>query len=129
MDVVARSGDAGIAEWLIAQLDDKRLHPSERTRSVRLLMGDATTRELGYRALLARFDQLAKGSFGGATDLLSAPAGFCSRDAAARIERDLRPKVAQYKIAPLDLDRTIEQVRDCGVLKQAKGGELAKSML
>jgi len=35
MDVIARSGDAGIVGWLVAQLDDKRLHPSERTRAVR----------------------------------------------------------------------------------------------
>ena len=35
MDVIARSGDAGIVGWLVAQPDDKRLHPSERTRAVR----------------------------------------------------------------------------------------------
>jgi biotin operon repressor len=127
MDTIGRSGDPAIAQWLIDHLDDNRLRASERTRSVRLLMADAATRDIGYRALVARFDQLSKGIFNGASSLLSAPDNFCSADAAAMIERDIRPKIAQYRISPLDLDRTIEKVRDCGELKQAKAGELASA--
>lgn len=128
MDTIGRSGNPAIAQWFLDRLDDKRLHASERTRTVRLLLADAATRDLGYRALLSRFDELSKGSFNRGADLMSAPAGFCSIEAAAMIEHDLRPKVAQYETGSLALDRTAEQVRDCGALKQAKGRELANAL-
>ena len=92
-------------------------------------LSEPATRDFGYRQLLRNFDRFTKsaGIFT-ASALVGAPVAYCSTEAAAMIDRDLRPKVVQYKVSAIDLDRTIEQVRDCGVLKQAKGAEMATAL-
>jgi hypothetical protein len=60
-----------------------------------------------------------------ASTLPSYANGFCSVEKASVIETALRPKVDQYKRGGLSLDRTVEQVHDCGVLKQARGAKVA----
>jgi aminopeptidase N len=126
---IAGSGDMGIAEWVAGRIDDKRLRLNEKMLVTIAMLSDPATRDFGYRTLLQRFDQFTKGAgIFTATALVSAPVAYCSAEAAAMIDRDLRPKIVQYKVSPLDLDRTIEQVRACGALKQAKGAEAAAAL-
>jgi hypothetical protein len=52
----------------------------------------------------------------------------CSVEQADRIERTLGPTIQKAGVAVLELQRTIETVRDCAALKQSKGGELARAL-
>ncbi|WP_419826257.1 M1 family aminopeptidase [Sphingomonas sp.] len=129
MSAIAGSGDMDVAQWLAGKIDDARLRQNEKLYAVMYTLSEPATRDFGYRQLLQNFDRFTKsaGIFT-ASALVGAPVAYCSTDAAAMIDRDLRPKVVEYKVSPIDLDRTIEQVRDCGVLKQAKGAEMATAL-
>ncbi|MFN5779578.1 MAG: hypothetical protein ACK44O_08925, partial [Novosphingobium sp.] len=54
-------------------------------------------------------------------------AGFCSVQRADEIASLLRPKL-QGKTGALGLERSIERVRSCGVLKDARGTELSAAL-
>lgn len=63
-----------------------------------------------------------------ASTLPAMAARYCSVEKAAAIETAMRPKVEQYQRGALSLDRTVELVHDCGVLKQARGAALAAAL-
>ena len=86
------------------------------------------TREVGYTWLKAHLDEMLNGAGGIflAARLPSTLAGFCSVDQAKEFEA-LRPRFAGRSGA-LELERTIERVRDCGVLKDARGAELSAAV-
>ena len=50
--------------------------------------------------------------------------GFCSTERAEEIAASLRPRLAGTT-AELELERTIERVRSCGMLKQARSAEVS----
>jgi hypothetical protein len=82
------------------------------------------TRDLGYAYMHDHLDQLLTGGAGifFSSEIAQVLAGFCSVDSANAIARDFGPKLAG-KSAQLDLERTIERVRDCGLLKTARGAQ------
>jgi aminopeptidase N len=123
---VAQGGTASVGAFVLAKIDDPRLRPGDRLSLLRGLMSAPATRDAGGAWILGHFDALTKdaGIFVAAT-LPGYFSGFCSVDKAAEIEATLRPKVVQYQRGALSLDRTVEQVRSCGVLKTARGGEVA----
>ncbi len=123
---LGRTNDGATARWLIAHMADTRLRPSDRQGVLRRLMSQPVTRDTAFDWLTAHYDDFVKdnGIFTAST-LPSYAAGYCSVEKAAAIEAALRPKVVKYKRGALSLDRTVEQVRDCGVLKQARGAEIA----
>jgi len=53
--------------------------------------------------------------------------GFCSVARADEIAGFLRPRLAG-KPSELDLERTIERVRSCGVLKEARAAEASRAL-
>jgi hypothetical protein len=126
---VGSTGNADTAQWLIGKFDDKRLRVTEKIRVIYQLMSEPATRDLGYGYLVKNFDPLIKqaGIFT-MSGLLSVPVAYCSIDKAREIEATLRPKVEEFKRGALSLDRTVEAVHDCGVLKQAKGAEMAAAL-
>ncbi len=126
---LGRSDNAATGRWLIDHMADKRLRPSDRLGLLRRMTFEPTTRDLAFDWLLAHYDDFVKdnGIFTAST-LPSYASSYCSVDKAAAIEAGLRPKVVKYKRGALSLDRTVEQVHDCGVLTQARGGELAKAL-
>jgi aminopeptidase N len=120
------TGDLVTGRWVLVHIMDKRLRPSDRLSLLRGLVSKPRTRDMGFVWFLAHYDDFVKdnGIFVAST-LPSYANGFCSVEKAAAIEAALRPKVDQYKRGGLSLDRTVEQVHDCGVLKQARGAEVA----
>jgi hypothetical protein len=54
--------------------------------------------------------------------------GFCSVEEAETIGRDLRPRFAG-KPAELELERAIERVRNCGVLRAARKAEVTEAVM
>ena len=52
----------------------------------------------------------------------------CGAAAADRVERELGPKVMKLNTGVLEFRRTLERIRDCGILKQAKSAEMAAAL-
>lgn len=124
---VAGSGQAEIARWLLG-LRDERLRPSEQRALLREVLQTGATREIGYAWLRDNLEGLTKG--GGIFFTARLPQmlnGFCSVERAEEIARDLRPRLAGGT-AELELERTIERVRSCGLLKQARGDEVSQEI-
>jgi aminopeptidase N len=123
------SGDLKASAWLIAHLPDTRLRPSDRLGLLHGMAGEPETRDIAFNWLVAHYDVFVKdnGIFV-ASSLPTVGSNYCSVEKAAVIEKIMRPKVEQYKRGALSLDRTVEQVHDCGVLKQARGAELIAAL-
>jgi hypothetical protein len=52
----------------------------------------------------------------------------CGAAAADRIAKTLGPKVMKVNSGVLEYRRMLERVRNCGILKQAKGAEIAAAI-
>lgn len=129
LGALGASGNADIAKWLLDEVKDDRLRLSERLGLVRGVVQTAKTREWGYAWMVAHLDELMNGGGGifFSSRLPQMLAGYCSADKADAFARDLRPAMAG-KSAELELERTIERVRSCGVLKQARGAEASREI-
>ena len=93
------------------------------------MISDTGTRDLGFEWLKAHFDELSSGG-GGIFFTAGLPrtvGGFCSVQRADEIGALLGTKLAG-KTGSLELARTIERVRSCGVLKDARGTELSAAL-
>jgi hypothetical protein len=89
----------------------------------------AGTRDLGWDWLKANYDRLAN-SGGGiffASRLPETVAGNCSAARAEEIASLLRPKL-QGKTGALGLERAIERVRSCGMLKDERAAALSAAL-
>ena len=125
LGAIAGSGDAAVARWVLDGFTDKRLRATERLYAVLGVAGTTETRELGYDWLSAHLKDLMAGSSGlfFAQAAPSALGGFCSDDRADEIAERFRPLFANTPGA-LELERTIEKVRNCAALKGARGAEI-----
>ena len=122
---VASSGNEEIARWVLNDSVDKRMRGPERIRSVLAVASTPETRDLGYDYLTEHLPDLMKSNAGIfiARNIPGVIAGYCSADKADDIARRFRPMFANTPGA-LELERTIEQVRNCAALKDARGVEL-----
>ncbi|GGC37773.1 aminopeptidase [Novosphingobium marinum] len=121
----AGSGNEGIARWLLEELDDPRLRESERRSMLRAVVLNSSTREYGYGWMLQNIDSLLEG--GGIFDARRIPqmlTRYCSVEDSQRIARDFGPHLAGTAGA-LELGRTVEIVRNCGMLKDALGDRIS----
>ena len=126
---VAGSGNPEIAKWVLDGFTDPRLRRSERLGLIRAVISDKGTRDMGFEWLKAHFDELASGG-GGIFFTAGLPrtvGGFCSSKRADEIAALLGSRLAG-KTGALELARTIERVRSCGVLKDARGAELSAAL-
>ena len=129
LDAVASSGNVEIGRWVLDSFTDARLRRSERLGLIRTVVSDTGTRELGFAWLKVHFDELAGGG-GGIFFTAGLPrtvAGFCSGQRADEIAALLGSKLAG-KTGALELARTIERVRSCGVLKDTRGAALSAAL-
>jgi aminopeptidase N len=53
--------------------------------------------------------------------------GFCSTDAAARVEAQLKPRLADLGGGELELAQTVAGINRCAALQAAKGAEIARA--
>ena len=129
LGTVAGSGNNDIAAWLLTGFSDPRLRLSERLQVVGGVVQTGETRDYGYGWVKANSAALMQG--GGnifAARLPGVLGGFCSAAKSAEIAADFRALFAGTAAA-LELERTIERVRDCGILKDARGAELSAAMI
>lgn len=130
LNAVGGSGQVAIGRWILEQFQDSRLRTSERQGLIRGVVVSGGTRDLGWDWLKTNYDALAN-SGGGiffASRLPGMVAGYCSVQRADEIAALLRPKL-QGKTGALGLERSIERVRSCGVLKDARGAELSAALV
>jgi hypothetical protein len=109
----------------LLNLSDKRLRSYDRLGLVGGLVGNDKTSAYTADWILANYDKLASGNgifFG--SRLPNMLGGQCSAAAADRIEKELGPKVAKINVGVLEFQRTVERIRNCGVLKNAKMAEI-----
>ena len=93
------------------------------------LAGTPQTRDAAEKWIFANYDKLVGGNGIFFSSRLPGLLGSqCSAAEADKIERQLGPKVAKANIGMLEFQRTIERIRNCGVLKQAKSAELAAAL-
>ena len=129
LGAVASSGNPKIAAWVLDSFTDARLRRSERLGLIRTVIGEKGTRDMGFDWLRVHFDELAAGG-GGIFFTAGLPrtvGGFCSAERADEIAALLRPRLAG-KTGALELERTVERVRSCGLLKDARGAELSAAL-
>ncbi|VWX53355.1 M1 family metallopeptidase [Novosphingobium sp. 9U] len=122
----ARSSRTAIASWMLG-LADPRLRASERLDILDGVMARRATRSLGYDWIVANLDSLLKGSEGPfyASRIATALGQFCSIGQSEQMIRDLRPRFAGTAAA-LQLERSIEQVRNCGTLDNELGSAISE---
>ena len=126
LGAIGRSDNGLIGTWVLNDLSDARLRKSERLGMLRTVIGSRGTRELGFNWLKAHFDELTGGAGGifAVARLPGVVGGFCSAERADEIAALLRPKLSG-KTGALEVERVVERVRSCGVLKTARAAELS----
>jgi len=128
LGAVATSGRADVADYLL-NLSDKRMRSFDRLGLIFGLAQTAGTRDLTGDWILKNYDKLAAGNGIFITSRLpQALSVQCGADRASRIETVLGPAIRKADVGVLSFQRTVETVRNCGILKQAKAAEIAASL-
>jgi aminopeptidase N len=125
---VGRSNDPAVAKWLVEDFSDKRLRLSEKLLGISMAIASPKTADQAFAWANANLDSLLK-SGGGIFLTRALPqvvSGFCSVDKAKAITA-WRPHFANNSGA-LELDRAIERVQDCAVLKDQRAAALSAEL-
>ena len=128
ISAAASTGDPATVPYLL-DLQDKRLRSYDRLFLVFGLAGTAQTKDAAADWIFANYAKLAGGNgvfFG--SRLPGALGLQCSTEAAQRIEQTLEPAVAKANTGMLEFKRTLERIRNCAILKQAKQAEIAAAI-
>jgi hypothetical protein len=128
LGAAAAGANAEGASYLL-NLDDKRLRSFDKLGVIGQLVGSPTTRQATTDWIFANYDKLSSGN--GIFIASRLPAMFntqCSAEAATLLELKLGPTVARLNTGVLEYHRTLERIRNCAILKQAKSAELAAAL-
>ncbi len=129
LGAASRTGRQDAAQWILS-LEDPRLRPPERLQLIFGLVFTPETRDLGSDWLLNNYEALARGANGifflnGITRAFQAQ---CSASRAEEIRAKLEPRVRAAGVGLLEFERTLEDIRHCAALKDARGAELAAAL-
>ena len=129
LGAAAGSGHADVANYLLA-LDDKRMRSFDRIGLIFGIATNAETRDLGVDWILANYGKLiASGNGIFITSRLPQAFGVeCDADQADRIDATVGAAIRKSGVGLLNYQRTLENIRHCGVLKQAKGAEIIAAL-
>jgi Peptidase family M1 domain/ERAP1-like C-terminal domain len=119
---VAGSGDREVANWLLGDFRDTRLRPAEQRNLLPAILLSRPTRDIGYAYLHGHIDELLSGNTGifYSAKMPGWLRRYCSVATADAFALEFRPKFAGRSGA-LTLERTLDQIRDCGELEQRRG--------
>ena len=114
------------AQWVFGLVDnDKRLRTPDKLVLIAGLMREPATRDIAYDWLKANYDAFnAKVGIFSAGRVAGLVGNYCSVEKANEADALMRAKVQAGGRSTLAFDRTLESVRDCGVLKTARGAEV-----
>jgi aminopeptidase N len=115
---------AGVARAL-ALRDDDALQSSERVAILRRLPQSPVGRDALFTLMSRDFDRVVNAvpAFGRPRLPLSF-AGYCSADKAAAVDALFRPRLSVLGGGELELGQTLDAIRQCVALKDAKGAEI-----
>jgi aminopeptidase N len=125
LGAAAASGTTEVADYLLG-LNDPRLRTYDRIRVLYGLAETVPTRDYTADWVLKHFDELLA-SGGGIFMTGRIPGALayqCGVDQANRVQSVLGPRLEKAQIGTLTFQRTVEKIRDCGILKAAKGAEI-----
>jgi aminopeptidase N len=124
LGAAASAGTTDVADYLLG-LSDPRLRTYDRIRVLYGLAETVPTRDYTAKWILEHFDELlASGGIFMTGRIPGALAYQCGVDQANRIQSVLGPRLEKAQIGTLTFQRTVEKIRDCGILKAAKGAEI-----
>ncbi len=129
LGAAAASGHADAATYLL-DLDDKRERGYDRLGLMFGVVQTPETRDLATNWIIANYEKLAAGA-GGIFVVSRLPQAFglqCGADQADRIDAKVGAAVRKTKVGMLNYLRTLESIRHCGVLRQAKAAEIAAAL-
>ena len=126
LDAIGTSGKPDIAQWVLTGARDPRLRPIERYQLTGGVIATTGSRDIGWAWMKENLAEMMEGAGGIflSARLPGLVGGFCSTERAEEIAASLRPRLAGTT-AELELERTIERVRSCGMLKQARSAEVS----
>ncbi len=125
---VADSGRADVATWLFG-FDDQRLRSLDRANLFQRLAQASGTAEITGDWFMADIDKVlasANGIFAGR--IARTFAVQCGVDRAAKIDAAVGKQIRASGAGVLDYDRTLENIRLCGALRDAKSVELGTAL-
>jgi hypothetical protein len=127
LNAVASSGIKEVARSLLYERDDPRLRVSEKRAMLGGIMSSRATREIGYEWIRENLDDLISGSNGVffSSRLPRMFNRFCSVVRAQEIADTFGPRLAGTA-SEMELERVIERVRNCGVLRDSLGDEISQ---
>jgi len=125
LGAAASSGSTDVANYLL-NLQDKRLRSYDRLGLIYGLADTVGTRDYTADWILDNYDELlASGNGIFVTSRLPGALNYqCGVEQADRIQSTLGPQIEKEKVGTLEFRRTVERIRDCGILKQAKLAEI-----
>jgi aminopeptidase N len=124
---IGSSGNPEVARWFLSEFQDPRLSQGRRTRTATSLLGAPRTRDMASIYILANMD--TKGGSGGIFASRSSRMFnvLCTNDAADAVDAKLRPQLAND--SALELDRTVEAIRNCARFRDAKASEVSAAVM
>jgi aminopeptidase N len=128
LGAASTTGRPEVADYLL-NLSDKRMRSFDRLGLIFGLAQTAGTRDMTGDWIFRNYDKLAQGNGIFISSRLPAALGAqCGVEQANRIESVLGPAVKKADVGLLSFQRTVESVRNCGILKQAKAAEIAAAL-
>ena len=118
-----------VATWVVGQFNDKRLRNPDKMSLLAGLFASQATRDMAYDWLKTNYESFSAGlGIFSAGRLASLPGDYCSAAKADEIDTIMRAKVKAAGRGELSFDRMLENMRDCGVVKDARAAELAAAL-
>ena len=129
LGAAAFSGHADAANYLLA-LDDKRMRSFDRIGLIFGVVSNPDTRDLGTDWVLGNYEKLVASGNGIfiTSRLPQAFSSQCGADQAARIDAKVGDAIRKANVGLLNYQRTLEGIRNCGILRQAKAAEIATAI-
>lgn len=118
------------ALWFLNDLKDDRVRGTERIFLIASLINEPAARDAAADYLIGHFNEMASGN--GIFTASRVP-GFlgnlCTLAYADRVEHELGPKVAAINVGALAFSRTLERIRNCARVKEARTDEISQAFL
>lgn len=125
---VATSGRPDIARWIFG-FEDPRLRSLDRITMLQRLAQSPGTVAMTGDWFIANIDRLLAGSNGIFFNRIARSFAMqCGADRAARIDAAVGDRIRAAGAGVLDYDRTLEEIRLCGALRDAKSAEVGAAL-
>jgi hypothetical protein len=127
LKVLGSSDRRDVGEWLVGILGHSGLPTTQEMDLIAELLGYSHTTQPTLAWLQTNYARLTALHLGQAWGPGIA-SGVCSRTGEAMVAKAIRPASPAGTSAGFDLDRTLETIRTCATLREAKADEIAQAL-